>query len=190
MSGYLDFKLSIAYKVIKLWEVDPRPIFELESPGLLPFVPFMAGNPESLVLKSCEKIAKCSEALAGMETKRELLAILSGLAGKVIKDEVLRGHLISEIRVMGENFILDYFREEGIAIGKVQGWEEGRQEGLLEGARQEARLAVLRVVRRRFGELPPELSERLEVFKDLQRLESLLDEAMVCPSLEAFLALL
>ncbi|MBI4586766.1 MAG: hypothetical protein HY717_22355, partial [Planctomycetes bacterium] len=39
LSGYLDFKLFIAYKVIRLWEVDPQPIFELESPGLLPFVP-------------------------------------------------------------------------------------------------------------------------------------------------------
>jgi predicted transposase YdaD len=53
-----------------------------------------------------------------------------------------------------------------VAIGREQGLEEGRQE--------EAADLLLRLARRRFGPLPPELEVRLDALP-LARLEALAD---------------
>ena len=65
-----------------------------------------------------------------------------------------------------------------------------RQEGIEEGTLAEARKNVLRVLRRRFGQLGDELSQAVERIEDIGRLEMLLEEAAVAPTLEAFLSLL
>ncbi len=131
----------------------------------------MAGNPAELVIKSQEKILTAPEEMASAETKRELLQILVGLAGGVIKDRELLHNLFSEIEKMGENYVFDLLMEKGIE----------------KGARQEARQGILKVLARRFGEVPPELVRRINAIEELPKLESLLVEAAVCPNLEAFI---
>ena len=190
LKGQRGFEVLIRYRVIKLWQMDPTPIFQMESPGLLPFTPLMAGNPEQLVLKSCKKIAKTPNTLAGPETKRELLTILAGLAGLVIKDKQLIPKLISEIRAMSENLVFDFIRDEGKVEGRMEGKVEGKVEGLQEGALKEIRLGIIKVLKRRFGELPADLPRRIETLDRLQHLEDLLVEAAVRPTLGEFLEML
>jgi hypothetical protein len=58
------------------------------------------------------------------------------------------------------------------------------------GHRTSGRAALLRFLRRRFGETGESLPERLERIDDLAALEQLVEEAAVAPTLEAFVALL
>lgn len=63
----------------------------------------------------------------------------------------------------------------------LQGRVEGRQEGL-----RVARQAVLRVLTKQFGALPPSISVGLDRIDDPQRLEALLDAALSASTVEEF----
>jgi hypothetical protein len=201
LAGRGRSRLLFAYDVVKLWELDPRSILAMKSPGLCPFVPLMSGNPVELVLRSQEKIARTPESLISAEGKGELLGILAGLAGRVVHDPKLVERLVSEIRAMDEkNLVFKILREEGEAVGFEQGKREGKREGKKEGKKEgeqkgrqegilaEARRAVERVLARRFGSLPEGITGALEGIDDRERLEGLLEEAAVCAALDRFLA--
>jgi predicted transposase YdaD len=198
LDGELGSSIRISYGVVRLWELDPGPLLALAAPGVLPFVPLMAGKPVELLLKSQEQILAAPEALAGGERKRELLAIQAILASRVIKDPDYLKKLCSEIQRMGENYFLDLLRQEGMAIGlergKIQGREEGRQEGREEGreegARTEVRRLLCRLLERRFGEVPAGLEAEIEKIPELERLEELHETAAVARDLHEFLAAL
>nr|VFK67758.1 MAG: protein of unknown function (DUF4351) [Candidatus Kentron sp. UNK]VFK73099.1 MAG: protein of unknown function (DUF4351) [Candidatus Kentron sp. UNK] len=68
---------------------------------------------------------------------------------------------------------------EGIQQGMQRGRQEGRQEGLLEG---EAKL-LLRMLPRRFGPLPNEISERIHK-ADPDTIESWADRVLDAKSLD------
>ncbi len=67
----------------------------------------------------------------------------------------------------------------------LQNREEGRQEGRQEGLRV-AHQAVLRVLVKQFGALPPSIGAGLERIDNPQRLEALLDVALSASTLEEF----
>jgi hypothetical protein len=48
------------------------------------------------------------------------------------------------------------------------------------------RETLLRALRTKFGEVPPELSAQVHAIADVQRLETLIVQAVVCPDLAAF----
>ena len=79
---------------------------------------------------------------------------------------------------MGNNWVIDWLEERGKEKGRVEGHVEGRTE--------EARRAVLRVIERRFREVPPDLRAEVEVLTALAQLEQLHDEAVTCASLAEF----
>ena len=101
---------------------------------------------------------------------------------------------LDELLAQRRAVVLQKGREQGLQEGREQGWQEGRQEGrqegLQEGARAEARAAIARILRRRFGSAAESVPERLESIEDLSRLESLVEEAAVAADLEAFLTFL
>jgi predicted transposase YdaD len=112
----------------------------------------------------------------------------------VLKDLDITRSLLSEVQRMGEKYLFELIAEEGLQKGLEKGLEKGREEGLEkgreEGARDEAREAVLEVLRRRFGRVSRLLAQRLRSIEDLPTLKRLVGEAVVTPSLGAFLALL
>jgi hypothetical protein len=71
---------------------------------------------------------------------------------------------------------------KGLAQGRQEGLDRGRQEGRQEASRR----SLCKVLRSRFGEIPPAVSVRLERLTDGEGLERLLDEALACQSLAAF----
>ncbi|MBI4601308.1 MAG: hypothetical protein HY721_05025 [Planctomycetes bacterium] len=162
--------LVATYEVVKLWELDPRPILELESPGLCPLVPLMRGDPKELLVKSAEKIRKASPKAVPERVKRDLLSILAVFSARVIEDRELVRRVTQEVWRMGDNWLIDEIREEG----------------LIQGRADEARRAVLRVLLKRFGRAPRGLAKRLNSIASPERLEALLDQALDCPSLDAF----
>lgn len=62
--------------------------------------------------------------------------------------------------------------------------EEARQEGRQEGQVDEARRAVLRVVGRRFGAVPPGLEDRLRDMTEVTQLETSHDVAITAANIE------
>jgi predicted transposase YdaD len=182
IEGELGLRFSIHYQVVKLWEVDPAPILAMESPGLCPFVPLMRGNPLDLLVQSKERILRTSEERAGFEAKKDLLAVLAGLATRVVADRDALARTVREIRAMGENFVFDLLFQEG----KEAGLREGLEKGLEKGQVAEARAAILRILKRRFGSVGPEAAARLEAIPRLD-LETLVEDAAVAPTLEDFL---
>jgi len=97
------------------------------------------------------------------------------LAGRVIADRAFLKQCITEVEAMGDNWVIDWLEERGAEKGRVEGREQGRA--------QEARYALLRVIARRFGEVPPDLRAQVESLTALDRLEWLHDEAVTCGSL-------
>ncbi len=65
-------------------------------------------------------------------------------------------------------------------------FQEVLDEVLPEYIHKEKRNAIKRVLMRRFAAVPPEIASKVEQMTDPVRLDALLDEAVVCPTLEAF----
>jgi hypothetical protein len=187
-------RFTFSYRVVKLWEVEPGPILDLQAPGLWPFIPLMRGDPQELLMKSREKILAAPDRMVSMEAKQRLLLVQSGLASRLLKDLDIARSLLSEIQSMGEKYLFEMIAEQGLQKGLEKGREEGRlegrEEGLEEGAREEARDAVLEVLRRRFGKVSRVISQRLRSVEDLPKLKMLVGDAAVIRNLEAFLGLL
>lgn len=73
-----------------------------------------------------------------------------------------------------------------MAILRESPWyQEIEQRGIQQGARQQ----LIRVLRRRFGELPQELEARLQG-QSVEQLETLMDSAIAVNSLEEFVNIL
>ena len=64
--------------------------------------------------------------------------------------------------------------------GKVQGIEQGMEEGKI----QEKRAAVLKVLRLRFPTIPESIADGISVIQSLSRLDSLLEQAVTATTLD------
>jgi hypothetical protein len=178
LEGVLGFRLLVRYKVIKVWEEDPETFLGTRSPALWTLAPLARGNPKENYVKSKELILGAPEEVLSQGAKSDILFILDSFASLTIEDaEFLRKSYL-EVHRMRRNYLLDFAREEGM------------EEGMEKGTMAEARKNLLRVLRRRFGEPLEDLRREVERIEDLGRLEILLEEAAVAPSLEAFLLLL
>jgi predicted transposase YdaD len=174
MVGELSFRLFASYKVVKLWDLSPEPVLAMESPGLCPFLPLMAGKPEELVIRSLAKIRAAPEHMASAEDKRELLQALASLAGRVIANMDKLTDLILSDQDLLESHPL-------YKKGQKAGKEEGAQEG------QEAlREAILELLRARFGEVPEDICDRLENIHTLADLKALVGSAARARDVDSF----
>jgi predicted transposase YdaD len=84
-----------------------------------------------------------------------------------------------EVSRMGRT-IADALREEGLKKGIKRGREEGRKEGEIQAGRR----TLLRQLRKRFGDLPPETVEIIETMDDIEQLDGWLDQVVSARSLE------
>ena len=74
---------------------------------------------------------------------------------------------------MGKTFV-----EELEARGWEKGWEEGQKEGEQGGLAKGKRDDIIRILRHRFGDVPPAIVERVESLEDIARLDELIDQAL------------
>ena len=78
--------------------------------------------------------------------------------------------------------LAEQFRAEGREAGHATGHAAGHATGWARAQRA----AILRTLRLRFGSLPESLGAALEIEQSQERLEALLDAAVCCSTLEAF----
>ena len=76
--------------------------------------------------------------------------------------------------------IADALREEGLKKGIKEGMEKGRKVGEIRARRQ----TLLRQLRKRFEELPPETVDTIETTDDIGQLDRWLDQVVTAQSLE------
>jgi predicted transposase YdaD len=62
----------------------------------------------------------------------------------------------------------------GIAIGRQQGMQEGKQQGMQEGKQEEGIFLILRLLKRRFGDISPDLTSEIRQLS-VKQLENLAD---------------
>ncbi|WP_373536024.1 Rpn family recombination-promoting nuclease/putative transposase [Microcoleus sp.] len=159
VSEYTDANTRHSYRVIRLWEQDPALL--LSVPGLLPLATLSQTNsPRTLLEQIATQIATieeptqqadllaCTQVLAGLRFEKDLIR-------QLFRKETMRGSVIyQEIR------------------------EDGLEEGLKEGRKNEALLFLGRLLTRRIGEIASETTEQIQTLsvEELEDLgEALLD---------------
>jgi predicted transposase YdaD len=146
-------QLQHRYQVIRLWEVPTQEL--LSQPGLLPFaVLSQTDNPTEVLTE----VAKRIETITDTREKNNLAASTAIIAGLVL-DKITIKRLLRE-EIMKESVIY----QEIEAIGEAKGLEKGKQ--------QEAKLVILRLLNRRIGEIPTQLTNQINNLST-EQLESL-----------------
>jgi predicted transposase YdaD len=95
--------------------------------------------------------------------------------GKTIAEE-----LIDEGKELG----LQQGKELGLQQGKELGLQQGKELGLQQGILQAKQEDLLRLLRAKFGSLPPAVVEQIEALGDVTRLDALLERVLTAHSLE------
>jgi predicted transposase/invertase (TIGR01784 family) len=147
------------FEVIRLWEVPTNSL--LQYPGLFPLA--ILGCTEDKA-QTLQQIAQQVETLPNPITKSNVAAATSVLAGLVLEKTVIRQILREEI--VKESVIYQDILEQGL------------QQGLQQGAQAGEAALVLRLLKRRFGELGQEVETQIRSFStdQLEALgEALLD---------------
>ena len=167
--------VRVQYRVIRLWEQDPDAILSGNFPGLIPLVALM-GPPENLIdrLEACE--VAISEQVELKSKQQDLLAmavLLSSLQPKAreVVEEFFRSRRMVDL--MESPLLKDWLRE-------------AEEKGEAKGEVKEGQRMLIRLLSRKFGELPSFLLSDLEAITTADQLEELLDSAVDSSSLEDF----
>ena len=161
-------ELVSRYNVIRLWEVPSQQL--LTKPGLLPFA--VLSQPQDAVNVLTE-VAKQIEGIEDKQIQSNLAATSAILAGLVL-DKIVIKRLFRE-EIMKESVMYQEIRSEGKAEGFAEGLQQGKQQGieqgLQQGRQQEANL-LIRLLNRRLGQIPQDLTRQVSNLS-LEQLENL-----------------
>ncbi|QLE55282.1 DUF4351 domain-containing protein [Nostoc sp. TCL26-01] len=147
------------YRVIRMWEENPEMF--LNDPALLPLAPLTATTqPQQLLQRVVQQVSQVEP------TQRpEISAYTQILAGLKYRKDLIRQ--IFREGMMRESVIYQEILAEGEQRGEERGLQRGEQIG-----QQRERSLILRLITRRVGELPQDISDRLNTLS-LEQLENL-----------------
>lgn len=167
-SEFMSITAHQDFKVINLWEIEVDLVFEKNLMTLLPFVPILKGGQDEAILNQAVTLLRADESLA------ELEPLLAFFASFVMRTETVQRIMRWDMAILRESPWYEQILAEGLEQGRRQGFQEGLQEGQEE--------ILIRILSRRFGELPSEFVERLRQLKTEQLLQ-MADIALEAPSL-------
>ncbi len=145
------------FQVLRLWE-QPEELF-WQSTGLLPLAVLSQTGDRRRTLR---EVAQRIEQIRERRERSNVAASAAILAGLVLDKKVIEGLLRQEL--MRESVIYQEIRAEGKAEGIAEGEAKGKQEG-------EASL-VLRILRKRIGQVSQDLEKRIQGLS-IEQLEDL-----------------
>ncbi|MEH2170147.1 MAG: DUF4351 domain-containing protein [Nostoc sp.] len=160
---FLGLRAIQDYRVINLWEIDAEIVFRQPLPSLLPFVPILRGGGEVSVVQ------RALQALRADAQLNELESLLAFFASFVLDTPLVQQIMRWDMAVLRES----------------PWYQEIEQIGIQQGARRQ----LIRVLEQRFGEIPHEAEIRLEG-KNVEQLETLMDNAIAVNSLDEFVQIL
>ena len=140
---YQDDHTTHDYRIIRIWEQNPAPL--LVTPELLPLAALaQSDNPNTLL----EQVARQVAIIEETEQRQNISACVFVLAGLRFEKKLIR-QLFRE-DVMRESVTYQDILEQGVQKGMQQGMQRGE-------------VAILqRQISRRFGELEPQVNERIQ----------------------------
>ncbi len=175
------------YPVVRLWEYADE-IAAGRWPELAPLLVTLVKEPdEGTLARERELILQEREP----RKRGDLLACAVTIGARHFDKDFLWRFFREEVEMMRESTFIDDWLEEkleeglqrGLERGLEQGLERGLEQGFERGVRHERMLMLMRFLRRRFGELPLSLEERLGLFS-ADELDVLLDVAFDAQDLE------
>ena len=159
------------YQIIRLWEENPE-LF-LQSPALLPLAALCRTNtPENLLIQVSNELGKIDPS-----TEREqITACINILAGLRFTKEVVNQLFREEI--MRESVTYQDILQKGVQQGLQQG---------LQQAQQSLINSILEALETRFGFVPPEVVQQLELLTIVE-LQRLIRQSWTCETIDEFIA--
>lgn len=156
-------RLEAGWRVVNVWELNAADFLPLTNPGLAPWVTLMNidGPPEPVLQQCKDVIVTVPEA----GRRENLLGVTQILAGLRWDKQLLKAIFAKEGKMIESPVLEEWFRER--EIGALQ-------------------RVVLKKLDARFGPVPADVSASVRIVADQLRLESLLDAAYVCASLDDF----
>lgn len=149
-SEVLGLRALQEFKVINLWQVDARIVFEQSLSPLLPFVPILKGGGEPAFIQAAVQRLRQDVSL------NELEPLLAFFASFVLDTELVRQILRWDMAVLRESPWYQEISQEAEARGKFQ----------------EALSLILRQLNRCIGSVPSELASQIQELS-IDTLESL-----------------
>ncbi|GHT45294.1 hypothetical protein FACS189454_04530 [Planctomycetales bacterium] len=126
------------------------------------------------------------------ELTKEILnyvAKVMAVHNKRLDDEKIKEALKPVFHERTENMVKTIFEEKYLE-GEAKGKAEGRVEGIVQGEARGAALSVQSVLNARFHTITSKVQKQLSAITDVSKLENLVGQAAVCPSLKDFEKLL
>jgi len=172
---YENEHVRFRFRLLRMWEMDGREIYERGEIRLYPFLPVMRGG-EEVVREAEEEIYRSG---LSMSEKADLLTAMAIFAG--LKSREMAMELVRRRRdIMIQSAAYEIIKEEGIREGIKQGIQQGLQQGLQEGLRE----AIESLLKVKFGVEGTRLMERLKEDTPVERLRALKNAVEVAKSLE------
>ncbi|WP_164929005.1 hypothetical protein [Gloeobacter violaceus] len=196
-AAFIEGQVRVDYRLVRLWEVDPRPIVDGGWVGLLPLVPLMEGPVAQLLEQTADAIeaqVQSSQERTGLLSVTLLLAALRANP-RLLTEFVSRRNMQN---ILTETPFFQQLLQEQVQQRVQEQVEQRVQEQVeqrVQAVRQEAgtlaqletrRADLLRVLARKFGPVSEELAQQLQGISESQRLEQLLDLAVDATDLDTF----
>ena len=169
--------VTFCYRLVNLTDLPGRKFLRCGPVGIIPLVPLMRHEepPEEVLEKCAERV---EEAPTAWQPDLYLgLALLASL--RFSKEIILR---IIEVSKMEASPLFDDIREKWI--------DQGLQQGLQRGSREERIKAILEALEENVGYYPKDLEDRLRVIQDMDILKVLFRRAVKAKSLIEFMSAL
>jgi hypothetical protein len=155
--------LRLRWRVVELWKLDAEELLATNDPSLMPWVSLTEfTDPPEEVLRRCRQTID-QEAKPAEQTN--LLAVSQVLA-KLRFDDVNILNLFGGKQVMIESPLIQELVDEAVLSQKQKD--------------------ILQILKVRFGDVPAEVSAKVEAKRALDELEPLFDASATAPSLDAF----
>jgi len=160
-SNFMGLQARQDYRVINLWEVDAEVAFSESLAALLPLAPVMKGGKKETVLR------RAAVALEGEERFSDLQQLLGIFATFVFGVDLVERVMSLQAEALRASPWAELFKQQG--------------------QQEEALRMLMRLVRRRFGEVPESLPTTMRSLS-VEELEELGDLFVDVTSLDEFIA--
>ena len=168
-SIYNEQIMKFKYRVLKVWEIDPKMIIDRNLYGLFPILPLTnhGKTNDNRCLKACFDLVENAD-IKDEALKANMSVCTGVLAGLRYPKELVKS--LMKVEIMKESVIYQDILSEGIEKGKKEGMEE----------------SIISVLSARFGDISANMTDMIHHIRNKSRLNELLKSAATSGSLSEF----
>jgi predicted transposase/invertase (TIGR01784 family) len=172
-SIYNEDIMKFKYRVLKVWEMDPKMIIDKDLYGLFPILPLTNhGNTnDNKCLEACFDLVQNAD-IKDEALKADMSVCTGVLAGLRYPKELVKS--LMKVEIMQESVIYQDILNEGIEKGKKEGMEKGMEE------------SIIYVLSARFGNISANMIDMIHHIRNKSRLNELLKLAATSRTITEF----